>query len=52
MKALLQRVSEARVTVGDEVVGGIGPGLLVLLCAEDGDGHEQADFLARNTNRP
>ncbi len=49
MKALLQRVSEARVTVGDEVVGGIGPGLLVLLCAEDGDGHEQADFLARKT---
>jgi D-aminoacyl-tRNA deacylase len=35
--ALLQRVSEARVEVGAEVVGAIGPGLLVLLCAEPED---------------
>jgi D-tyrosyl-tRNA(Tyr) deacylase len=49
VKALLQRVSEARVTVGDELVGEIGPGLLVLLCAEEGDGREEADFLARKT---
>ncbi|GHD34165.1 D-aminoacyl-tRNA deacylase [Parahalioglobus pacificus] len=37
MKALLQRVSEARVTVADEVVGEIGPGLLVLLGLDKGD---------------
>jgi D-tyrosyl-tRNA(Tyr) deacylase len=35
--ALLQRVSEARVEVGPEVVGQIGAGLLVLLCAEPQD---------------
>lgn len=37
MKAVLQRVSEASVTVQGAVVGRIGPGLLVLLCAERGD---------------
>ena len=37
MKAVLQRVSEARVVVEGEVVGEIGQGLLVLLCAERGD---------------
>lgn len=43
MKAILQRVSEASVTVGGEVIGRIGPGLLVLLCAERGDADVQAD---------
>ena len=37
MIALLQRVSEARVRVEGEVIGEIGRGLLVLLCAERGD---------------
>lgn len=37
MKAVLQRVREARVEVAGEVVGAIGPGLLVLVCAEAGD---------------
>ncbi len=37
MKAVLQRVSEARVEVGGNVVGRIGHGLLVLVCAERGD---------------
>jgi D-tyrosyl-tRNA(Tyr) deacylase len=37
MKAVLQRVSEARVVVDAEVVGEIAQGLLVLLCAEKGD---------------
>ncbi len=37
MMALLQRVSEARVEVSGQVVGRIGAGLLVLLCAERGD---------------
>jgi D-aminoacyl-tRNA deacylase len=35
--ALLQRVRRARVTVGAEVTGEIGPGLLVLVCAEAAD---------------
>ena len=37
MIALLQRVSEARVEIAGEVVGQIGAGLLVLLCAEPDD---------------
>ena len=37
MIALLQRVAQARVEVGDEVVGRIGPGLLMLVCAEPTD---------------
>jgi len=37
MMALLQRVREARVEIEGEVVGQIGQGLLVLLCAERGD---------------
>ncbi|SDP26097.1 D-tyrosyl-tRNA(Tyr) deacylase [Rhodoferax sp. OV413] len=45
MKAVLQRVREARVVVGAELVGEIGPGLLVLLCAERGDAEAQADKL-------
>ena len=47
MKALVQRVSEARVTVGDRVVGSIGRGLLVLLGVEHGDGEGEAELLAR-----
>ena len=45
MKALLQRVSEARVTVADEVVGEIGPGLLVLLGLDKGDDLASAERL-------
>ena len=37
MKAVLQRVREARVEIDGDVVGRIGPGLLVLLCAERED---------------
>lgn len=37
MIALLQRVREARVEVGGRVVGQIGPGLLMLVCAEPAD---------------
>lgn len=43
MKALLQRVTEARVVIAGATVGHIGPGLLVLVCAERGDGEAQAD---------
>lgn len=37
MRALIQRVREARVTVDGKCVGEIGPGLLVLICAMQGD---------------
>ena len=37
MISLLQRVSEARVDIAGETVGRIGPGLLVLVCAEPED---------------
>ena len=37
MIALLQRVSEARVNIEGQTVGAIGPGLLVLVCAEPAD---------------
>lgn len=43
MIALLQRVSEARVTVAGETVGEIGAGLLVLVCAEQGDSEGECD---------
>ena len=43
MIAVLQRVSEARVLVNQDVVGAIGAGLLVLLCAELGDTTAQSD---------
>lgn len=45
MIALLQRVSEATVRVSGQVVGQIGAGLLVLVCAEPGDTDAQAGKL-------
>lgn len=45
MIGLLQRVAEASVTVEGEIVGQIGRGLLVLLCAERGDTQKEADAL-------
>ena len=47
MRALVQRVARARVTVEGRVTGEIGPGLLVLLGAAHADGEEQAAWLAR-----
>jgi D-aminoacyl-tRNA deacylase len=46
MRALVQRVARAAVSVGGEPVAAIGPGLLVLLGVTHGDGPEQADKLA------
>jgi D-tyrosyl-tRNA(Tyr) deacylase len=51
MKAVLQRVKRAAVRVDGTTVGSIGQGLLVLLCAEHGDGPETAAFLAGKTAR-
>jgi D-tyrosyl-tRNA(Tyr) deacylase len=46
VRALVQRVSEAAVSVDREEVARIGPGLLVLLGVRRGDGPEQADRIA------
>ena len=46
MRALLQRVSKARVTVRGEEVGAIGKGFVVLLGVTHNDGHSEADWLA------
>lgn len=46
MRALLQRVSRASVTVEDKVISQIGKGLVILLGIGHGDGEEQASFLA------
>jgi D-tyrosyl-tRNA(Tyr) deacylase len=46
MRALVQRVSRAGVTVDGERVAEIGPGLLVLLGVRDGDGEAEAERLA------
>ncbi|MGV3569045.1 MAG: D-aminoacyl-tRNA deacylase [Ramlibacter sp.] len=45
MLAVVQRVREARVVVAGAVIGEIGAGLLVLVCAERGDSEAQADRL-------
>ncbi len=46
MRAVLQRVSEAEVRVGDEIVGRIGPGLVVLLGVAKDDTEKDAAFIA------
>jgi len=46
MKAVLQRVTRAKVTVGEEIVGQIGAGLLVLLGVEQDDTDADAQQLA------
>ncbi len=47
MKALIQRVSEARVVVEDELTGGIGKGMLLFLGVERGDSERDLEFIAR-----
>lgn len=44
--ALIQRVSRAAVTVGEEQVGAIGPGLLALVAVQRDDGEAQAQRMA------
>lgn len=49
MKALLQRVSKASVSVADEVVGQIGQGLVVFLGISRGDSEQDTRYLAEKT---
>ncbi|MBT9244418.1 D-tyrosyl-tRNA(Tyr) deacylase [Gemmobacter fulvus] len=46
MRAVVQRVSRASVTVDGQITGEIGAGLLILVCAMQGDAEAQADHLA------
>lgn len=45
MRAVIQRVSSAQVSVGDEVAGKIGPGLLVLIGVSKADTRADVDYL-------
>jgi D-tyrosyl-tRNA(Tyr) deacylase len=47
MRALVQRVTEAAVRVDGALIGQIGPGMLVLVCAMAGDGDDKPATLAR-----
>lgn len=49
MKALVQRVTAASVAVGGETIGQTGPGLMVLVCAMQGDTQTNAADLATRT---
>jgi D-tyrosyl-tRNA(Tyr) deacylase len=46
MRAVVQRVTRARVSVENKIVGEIGNGMLVLLAAGKGDGPEQVKWMA------
>ena len=50
MRAVIQRVRSAHVTVGDETVGRIGKGLLVLLGVRRGDHPQNARALAEKVS--
>lgn len=49
MRLLIQRVSQASVSVEKQAISSIGKGLLILLGVGHGDGEEQAQFLAEKT---
>lgn len=51
MRALLQRVTEASVTVGGKTIGAIGPGLLILVCAMQGDDAAKSAQLAAKISK-
>lgn len=46
MRALIQRVTSASVTIDGAIVGDIGAGMVILICAMQGDTEAQADKLA------
>jgi D-tyrosyl-tRNA(Tyr) deacylase len=47
MKAVIQRVSKAKVTVEGKVTGQIGKGMVILLGVKEGDTEEEVSWLAR-----
>ena len=49
MRLVIQRVSEASVTIGGECISSIGRGLLVLVGVENGDTEQDASWLAAKT---
>ena len=51
MRALLQRVSSAKVKVDGAIVGQCGQGLLILICAMDGDTEDRAEALAQKISK-
>jgi len=51
MRALIQRSSGATVTVGNETVGEIGPGLVVFVCAMRRDSEAESEWLARKIGK-
>ena len=51
MRALLQRVSKANVSVDGQQIGQTGPGLLILVCAMQGDDASKADQLANKISK-
>ncbi len=51
MRAVVQRVTRARVTVGDRVTGEIGHGLLVFVGVEEDDGPADLDYIASQDPR-
>jgi D-tyrosyl-tRNA(Tyr) deacylase len=50
MRAVVQRVTSARVRVDDRIVGEIGPGLLLLAGVEQGDGPDDVRYIAGKVN--
>jgi len=51
MRAVIQRVTEATVRVEGAVIGKTGPGLMILVCAMQGDSVEQATTLASKISK-
>lgn len=51
MRALIQRISEASVSVDGEVIGRSGPGLLILVCAMQGDTYDKPAQLAAKISK-
>lgn len=49
MKALIQRVTRGKVEIGQEIVGQIGKGYVILLGVQDGDSEKEASILAEKT---
>jgi D-tyrosyl-tRNA(Tyr) deacylase len=49
MRAVVQRVTEASVVVNGQIIGAIGPGLLVLLGCENGDTDDDLNYIVTKT---